>query len=304
MAGGFRGLMEPGIVHSMAYPETVVGKDWFYETIQKVAADEFFSCIEVTHIDDPVMRKKVAHDLRIAGMRVGYGAQPVLLGRKLNLNSTDGEERARAIAAVKSCVDEALELGARFIGILSGPDMPGAREEALILLKQSLVEICEYAGRRGGLTVALEVFDREVDKKRLVGSTADAARLVGDLRRDYPWFGLMIDLSHIPQQRETVEECVRTAGQFTVHVHIGNCVIRDRSHPAYGDQHPRFGVEGGEIGPTEVAEFLDLLRRVGYLRNGTRRPVSFEVKPMVGEDPDLVVAGSKRVLETALAMLE
>ena len=82
------------------------------------------------------------------------------------------------------------------------------------------------------------------------------------------------------------------------HIHIGNCVKKE-GHPAYGDQHPRFGIEGGENDVPEVVEFLQELFHIGYLGEGKRPIVAFEVKPLPGESSEMVIAGAKRTLVEA-----
>ena len=80
---------------------------------------------------------------------------------------------------------------------------------------------------------------------------------------------------------------------------MGNCVVKAPSLPAYGDAHPRFGFPGGENDVDELVEYLRVLLDIGFLRKDRRPIVSFEVKPFGDEDPDLVVANAKRVLNRA-----
>ena len=87
-------------------------------------------------------------------------------------------------------------------------------------------------------------------------------------------------------------------------MHMGNAVAADSSHQGYGDQHPRFGYPGGSNDVAELAEFLQTLYDVGYLGGEHRKAISFEVKPMPGEDPEAVIAGSKRTLNAAAALIE
>jgi sugar phosphate isomerase/epimerase len=86
--------------------------------------------------------------------------------------------------------------------------------------------------------VVVETFDQDIDKKALVGPNAEAAVLSARLRGKYKNFGLMLDLSHIPLQHETIEHALTVTKDHLVHAHMGNCVMRDKNHPAYGDQHP------------------------------------------------------------------
>ena len=112
----------------------------------------------------------------------------------------------------------------------------------------------------------------------------------------------MLDLSHLPLLGEDPYEAVHALSDCLVHVHIGNCVT-DPSHPAYGDSHPRFGYPGGDNGVTELSIFLRVLLDCGYLDRVKRPIVSFEVKPVDGESSRAVIAGSKRALMEAWAMV-
>ena len=49
----------------------------------------------------------------------------------------------------------------------------------------------------------------------------------------------------------------------------------------------------------ELAAYLRLLLKIGFLNEESRPIVSFEVKPFEGEDPDVVLAGAKRTLDLA-----
>jgi hypothetical protein len=43
-----------------------------------------------------------------------------------------------------------------------------------------------------------------------------------------------------------------------------------QSHPAYGDQHPRFGVPGGENDVPQVVEYIRTLIRLAIYRKAIR----------------------------------
>jgi hypothetical protein len=124
-----------------------------------------------------------------------------------------------------------------------------------------------------------------------------------EVRRHYPNFGLIIDLSHLPLLGESVEHALRIARNYLVHVHIGNCVIRDKNHPAYGDKHPRFGIPGSENDVGELRLFLKSLLDIGYIGEGKQNIVAFEVKPQSGESPEVVIANAKRTLMEAWTKL-
>jgi len=292
--------LQVGIVHFMAYPECMKGEGPIYDTLAKIVEDEFFSAVEITWIKDPAERTRVRTLLAASHMTVGYGAQPCLLSQKLNLNHFDGVERKKAVDQVKACINEAAEVGAGAVAVLSGAD-PGARhEEAFKLLVASVSELCGHAKAKG-LRFVLESFDSKYDKKCLIGPAKDALALCKAVRKDYPDFGIMIDLSHLPIQDESPSGVFKTLGKENVaHIHIGNSV-KQAGHPAYGDQHPRFGLPGGENDVPQVVEFLRELFAIGYLAEGRRPVVAFEVKPLPGESSGVIVANAKRALIEAWA---
>ncbi len=294
-----------GIIQFMLWPQTMSGEGPVAETIERLAADPDFEAVEVTRINDPAARRRVRATLEAAGKAVAFGAQPILLGGKLDLNAAGGRERAAAVEAVRHAIDQAAELGATACAVLSGPDPgPGARKAAADRLVDSLKRLCDYAAGKDELPVVLETFDRVAfGKNCLIGPNAEAAEVARRVRRDFPSFGLMIDLSHLPLQGETPQEAVAATREFLVHAHMGNCVMRDPSHEAYGDNHPRFGVPGGENDVPQLAEYLRALLHAGFLNRAARPTLSFEVKPLKGESVEDLIAGSKRALAAAWATL-
>ena len=138
----------------------------------------------------------------------------------------------------------------------------------------------------------------QIDKKSLIGSTADAVRVAARLRPSFPDFGLMIDLSHLPLQGESTRDSLVQARDYLTHIHVGNCIL-DPEHPGYGDTHPRFGVPGGENDVPELAEFLRTLFDIDYLSADIPRTVAFEVRPTDEESSELIIANAKRTLQQA-----
>ena len=300
-----------GVIHPMAYPSVIKGDGPILETLKKILDDEYFSAVEVTWIQNPKIRAEAAKMLKCAHVDVIFAGQPPLLTQKLDINAVDEAARQKAIEQCKNSVDQAYELGASILVLLSGPDPADCdRKGAAKRLADSLIQICKYAQEKanGGktITVSLETFDRTTDKKCLIGPTEEAVALAKKVRAECPNFGLTVDLSHQPMLGESIAQMVKTASQYLVHTHIGNAMLGDKSSPAYGDQHPAFGCDCGENDVDEVVEFLKSLQKIGFFRKNlpTSMPVvSFEVKPLAGEDSEIVVAGAKRVLNEAWARL-
>lgn len=296
--GSLHDYMRVGLVHFMAYPECMGGAGPILDSVERLAADTFFEVLEVTRITDADTRREVRRIADQSRVELCFGAQPVLLGGKLDLNHPDDAERQRAIGAVTACVDQAGELGARGLAVLSGK-VSNDREAATARLVDSLGRLCAYGAARG-VRIVLETFDQvPYGKNCLIGPTAAACEVSETLRQEWPDFGIMLDLSHLPLLGESCKDALTTAGGHLVHAHIGNCAMDDPAHEAYGDNHPRFGAPGTRNDTADLTEYLKYLLEIGYLDAENRGVVSFEVKPMRGERSDAVVAGAKRTLEAA-----
>ncbi len=298
--------IRPGIVHFMAFPATIKGEGPILETIRQILADDYFGVLELSWIKDAAVRAQVKAMIASSGVETKYGAQPRLLTQKLDLNSADETMRQRAIAEIKSAIDEAAEMGIRDVGLLSGLDVSAAeRPAAMDRLKKSLVELCRYGGERG-CHLALEVFDRDVDKKALIGPVDTALEIATRVKRSTPNFGLLVDLSHIPLLGESPEQALVPVKDHIAHIHIGNAYFTTRTDPAWGDQHPYFGYPGGANDVPEIVAFLRVLFQIGYLKadGSARGNVSFEIKPLPGEDAAVMIAAAKRKLGEAWAKLK
>ena len=297
-------FMKVGLIHFMAYPQVMKGEGPILETLQKIAEDDFFTAVEVSWIKDEKVRNKAKKLLVVSHLAVAYGAQPRLLIKKLNLNSFNEAERQEAVDEVKAGVDEAYEIEAKSLAFLSGIDPGGQeREQAIKLLVSSAKEICAYAKSKGDLGITLEVFDQKIDKKCLIGPTEDARMVAEEVREEFDNFGLMVDLSHLPLLGETPAQAIIPVKDYLVHAHMGNCIMRDKEHPGYGDQHPRFGIKGGENDVEELTEYLKVLLDIGFLNPQNPPMVSFEVKPLADESSEVVIANAKRVLREAWAKI-
>jgi sugar phosphate isomerase/epimerase len=137
-----------------------------------------------------------------------------------------------------------------------------------------------------------------VDKKALIGTCATAATVARAVRREFPDFGLLHDLSHIYLCHEEPARHFPLIREHLVHVHIGNSVS-DQGHPLHGDTHPLFGIPGSDNDVPELRDFLRVLFDIGYLRPGRRPVVGFEIKPPSEVAPATAIANMKRTWEKA-----
>lgn len=285
-----------GTIQWMSHPAYEV-----LDSIRRIGMDDYFDAIEITHFEDAEKREKARDMLAQAHMKVCFGAQPMLLNNKLNPNALDEDERLKAEQKLIEAIDEAEYLGAQGIAFLTGKWTPEHKDEAYAQLLKTTCNVCTYAAEKG-MMVEMEVFDYDMDKAALIGPAPLAARFAADVRTSCNNFGLMIDLSHFPTTYETSKFVVQTLRPYITHMHIGNAVVK-KGCAAYGDLHPRFGFPNGANDTQELLDFFRVLRDEGFLNAEKPYVLSFEVKPWDDEDAELVVAGTKRVINRAWALL-
>ena len=272
------------------------------DSIKTIACDDFFDAIEVGKFADDATRAKAKRILEQSHLKVCYGAQPRLLGPKLNPNDLDEEGRKKAEATLLEAVDEAEYLGAKGIAFLAGKWEPATRDQAYAQLVKTAKAVCDYAAAMG-MTVNLVGFDFDMAKAALIGPAPYAAKFAAEMRTLCPNFGLLVDLSHFPTTYETSKFVIRTLRPYINHFHIGNAVVK-KGCEAYGDEHPRFGFPNSANDTPELLDFFRVLKEEGFFNAEEPYVLSFEVKPWGDEDGDIILANTKRVINRAWALLE
>ena len=251
---------------------------------------------------DQETKDKVRDMLAQSHMKVCYGAQPRLLGPKLNPNDLDEEGRKKAEAVLMDSIDEARYMGAKGIAFLAGKWEPETKDQAYAQLLKTTRAVCSYAATKG-MMVELEVFDFDMDKAALIGPAPYAARFAADMRTTHNNFGLLVDLSHFPTTYETSRFVIQTLRPYITHLHIGNAVVKE-GFEAYGDQHPRFGFPDSANDTEQLVDFFTVLKEEGFFNKENPYVLSLEVKPWADEDGDIILANTKRVINRAWALVE
>jgi len=301
--------MDFGVVHPLIFPECRAGGGPVLETLEAIVDDPWFGAVEIAPIVDPAVRAQARALLAAAELQVVYLPILPIIFEDLGLGSADENARRHAQERLRALIDEAAAFDAP-LAMITGPRDPGPAERAATLerLVADLRALCDYADARSGrrrLHLTFENFDREVEKKRLVGPTAEAVAMVEAVDRAN--FGLTIDLSHLPLLGETANEALSAAAPHLIHAHIGNCVAAHPDSPLYGDFHPRFGHPLGSNGLPEVVDYLEQLHAVGYWERARARlggtPIlSMELKASEGERSGTLLANGKRVFGRAWAL--
>ena len=179
------------------------------DQVKRIAVDDYFDAIEVTKCADDAEREEVKKILEQSHLKVCYGAQPRLLGPKLNPNDIDEDGRKKAEANLIEAVDEAEYLGAKGIAFLAEKWEDETKDQAYVHLLKTTRNVCDYAAKKG-MNVELEVFDFDMDKAALIGPAPYAAQFAADMRMTHNNFGLLVDLSHFPTTYETSKFVIQT----------------------------------------------------------------------------------------------
>lgn len=305
-------MMDFGVIHPLIWLECRGGEGPILETLPTIINDSDFGAIEIAPIKNPEVRQKAKALLAQSQLQVVYlPILPVLL-EKLEPGSADADLRKAAMTRLKALIDEAIDLNS-VMAMVQGPLDPGPaeREATTARLVEDLQELCDYAAAQSKkrlLHITFENFDRDIEKKRLIGPTVETVAMADAINR--PNFGLTIDLSHLPLLGETAAHALQTASPHLIHAHIGNCVIDHKDSALYGDFHPRFGHPLGRNDLPEVIDYLHQLDAVNYWSKARQRlggstPIlSMELRPVPGEEnPEAVLANGKRTFMRAWAQV-
>lgn len=280
------------IVAFMANPKLMQGEE-VAETLEALARDPLFDMIEANPLERPEHWRAVERVRDETGVEIAIGAQPLVLMRGVNPSARSEAERSSALKVFKNLIEEAAARGVSKLALCSGPD-PGeeARAEAKEALIASLWELAAYAEDKG-VTIILETFDREWDRRQLIGPLKEAVEVAKAVRGEHSNFGLMWDLSHAPMLGERPAN-LEEAAPYLAHIHVG-CAKR-LPDGSLRDWHPGFYRPGSINGVEDVEELIEVLSRIRY--GGA---VGFEVKPEEGQHWLEVVSAAKGVLYTAFA---
>ena len=292
-----------GLVSAMMYaPMMKEGASAWPKLVRAIAIDDYFDVVELNPLPNDEIRQQVKALVEQSHMKLVQNAHGRLLGAGLNPNDVDEAGRQAAEDALIAGVDEAASMGSATMGMLSGRWTEETREECFRQLVKTVVNVCKYAQNKGVL-VELEVFDHDIAKCSLLGPAPLAARFAAEVRTQVPNFGLMVDLSHFPMTYETSAQVISTLRPYITHFHFGNAVVQP-GFDGYGDLHPRMGYPHSANDTAELLDYLRVLKQEGFFNAENPYVLSMEVSPRPGEDEQIILANTKRVLKRAWALLE
>lgn len=256
-------MFERSIVLPAFFPSSMKDAQHFLKAIRTLANYDIYS-IEFYYKGND---KKIIKEYLI-----GHNIKSIYLGamaakqKNLNLSSPNKELREESVQEMKKCIDDAYFYGSNSILINSGRRSENEEDEiAYEYLKKSLEELLKYidvSAKDYKLNLTLEPGDTRVDSFSLIGNTDLAIKLVREIREKYKNFGLTMDTSHLRQLDEEPLDSIKKAFPYCNHIHLANCIVKDKTSNLYGDKHPEFGIEGGEISVEELKNILEAIKEI------------------------------------------
>jgi sugar phosphate isomerase/epimerase len=294
-------MIKKGVMASQIWPTSGNREGATLKAFRSALEGGAYQGIQTVHVPYPAERRALAQIVRERNVEFSDYLTRILAAESLNLSDLDPENRKRTVKRVVGLLDEARESGASSIGLVSGraPDDPKLRPDALEALADSLVEICQQAAKRPGLTVLIEPLDYEKHKCNTLGTTSEAVELCRRVESSGARLELCVDTSHVLLNGEDVVEATIEAQPFLAQLHFCNPVL-DESDPLFGDQHVAFGAPGA-LRPEDLAPLLQSILADPRFDRKDPLPVFLEVlntAPDDGKETARALKSSTELLES------
>ncbi|MDE1171470.1 MAG: sugar phosphate isomerase/epimerase [Verrucomicrobium sp.] len=301
MKESLRDYARLGLVHHMLYGKSLADSAEHARTLQDFARRADIETLDCCLPYGP-LREPTAKVIRESGKVRNVFATHHFPLRKISFCSTLPADQAQARLIAADMVDQAALMGATgFIFASGGPRPREAKPENY----QAFVEFCRWLCAKlkpHGIKALLEPFDMEVDKCFLMGTTKKCMEILDEVGADN--IGIELDVAHLPIMGEDIAEAIRTVAPRLDRVHLGNAMLKDKSDPFYGDNHPPIGYPGGEIDVPELVVALQALLEVGFLSRENRGDVVLELNPFPGKTVDESVADNFARVQAAWAQVQ
>ena len=298
MRGDLREYAKLGLAHFMLYPQCTDSEHVLVETLIPFLERTDIEVLDYYLPYNADDRERLIPAVRACPMQKDYA----VLGMpqdKISLGSPADNERAIGRLLLAEQVEVAAASGAGALSFSSGRDVAVADRPAA---RRRFAELCVWLCgelKQRGMIGLLEPFDRDVDRRFLLGPTAECVELIDSLAPEVDNLKIQLDLSHVALMGESFAAAIHTVRKHLAHVHLGNCVKGDRADPFFGDRHAPIGYPGGEVDVPQVVEILRLLLDVGYLDRQRRGPLVIETRPAPGMTVEQTIAQQMALVEEA-----
>jgi len=297
MKDNIREYAKLGLVHHLLYPKCTTDPDYHVDTLEEFIKRKDIEALDCCIPYGDERRKLLLTKVRNCGKDVAY-ALHLFPNRKISLSSLDPQEQAISRLVIQDQIDMAAAVGATGFVFPSGADIPDDRHKAKESFKNFCIWFCA-ALKHHEITALLEPFDREIDKKFLYGPINECVELMDALSKEVDNIGLELDIAHLPLMFEDFSHAIKTSAKYIKRVHMGNCIMKNKNNPLYGDMHPPIGIKEGEIDIPELGLILQNLLEVGYLGKKKRNPLIFEMTPFPGKEVEYTISDTMMRLDEA-----
>lgn len=253
-----------------------------YETVRILTEDSRFDVLDMWIPEDEPWRTRTIDLVKGSGKEVFYNCGNRAGKPSLAPASLETEKQEYTWAVYRDELARAKAIGATKVITNSGPNNLERRAEAFDLLVDFYVEMCRSVPE---MLILIEPTDWDVSKKKLIGSSLEAAEICRRVAaRGCSNMASMVDMCHVPLMHETLSKAMADTGKWLGHIHLGNCILKDRAHKFFGDKHVPIGIDGGEYGMKDIAELFRLGLDAGYFSKERRGSASIEIRTMPGDD--------------------
>jgi sugar phosphate isomerase/epimerase len=288
-------VVRPGLMVPHLAPDSRGREGETLRLLEAGMAAEFFQAFMVLDCPCRVERRQIASACAAEDAALTYCLVRALNERGLNLSALDEPARQAAVDEVVARLDEAQELAAALVQIISGPapDDPALRGEALRHLADSVDAICQAAGP--ALAISIEPLDVGANKRQTLGYTNEAL----ELAEAVDGLAISLDTSHMLLNGENITEALEAAGDRLGEFHICNCAT-DPASPFYGDLHVLALGPPGRLTVGDAADILAFGVERGVFTPERRIGLFYEVTNEMGD----AAAAVEHNRQTLLAIWE
>ncbi|MUV37062.1 hypothetical protein JNUCC1_00868 [Lentibacillus sp. JNUCC-1] len=269
--------------------------------IEQFAEEGFYKGVEIPVINNSVDRQRVKEATASANFSVVQWMTALITNEGLDISAVDSSERVYATERIKKHIPAAVESGAGYIALITGPNPKvHLKEKAAESLYNSLCDICSYAGDFG-LEVLIEPLDRHVHKKKFIGPTEEAVKIISQVKQSYPNIGLAYDTAHAALNGENIEHSLEIADMHISQLHLSNAVLNSK-HKWYGDYHIPLG-EPGFMTLEKATLILKKMKGTKILSQRDLR-ISVEVRSVSSNDAELQEKNAREFLKSLQVSLK
>ena len=299
MSNELKNYARLGLVYQMLYWHCTVDPDYNEKTLaaflKRTDIETFDFCLPYGR----ERRQRLIPAIKNAGFQRLVHATPLLPLPKLSFASVSYSEQAQLRMIVDDMAAQAAECGCSgFMFASGGPPYAKGTQANHDAFYDFCCWSCETLAKYN-IDALLEPLDFDFDKAYLYGPLDINLELAERVTKNFPNFGLVLDVAHLPLMREDFAGAIRRSAKWTKRVHLGNCVMRNPADPFYGDRHPPIGYPGGEIDVPQLEIILKAFLDSGYLSTKNRGDLVLELNPFPGKSEDESVADNIQRVKTA-----